>query len=86
MKKKTKRETQSEKKKKKIVEVSLKLFGAYGYNGTTISDISKASGFSTGSIYNFFGNKAGIMRDYIKEKHIKAGENRRKRGASWNRE
>ncbi|MCI9137929.1 MAG: TetR/AcrR family transcriptional regulator, partial [Lachnospiraceae bacterium] len=58
MKKKTKRETQSEKKKKKIVEVSLKLFGAYGYNGTTIYDISKASGFSTGSIYNFFGNKA----------------------------
>jgi AcrR family transcriptional regulator len=62
----TKREVETEEKKKKIVEGAVELFVKYGYNRTTVRDISEATGFSVGSIYNFFGNKAGILCDSAK--------------------
>lgn len=45
-----------------ICEKSIELFKANGYNQTSISDISKATGMSVGSIYHFFGSKEGILR------------------------
>lgn len=73
--KRTKREIESEQKKQEIVEVAVKLFLEYGYQKTTIADISEASGFSVGSIYNFFGNKGGIMCDLSKSIYRNATEN-----------
>jgi AcrR family transcriptional regulator len=43
-----------------IAEASISLFLEKGYVGTSISDIRNASGATTGSIYHFFGSKAGI--------------------------
>jgi AcrR family transcriptional regulator len=43
-----------------IAEASISLFLERGYVATSISDIRKASGATTGSIYHFFGSKAGI--------------------------
>lgn len=73
--KRTKREIESENKKQEIVKVAIKLFMEYGYQKTTIADISEATGFSVGSIYNFFGNKAGILCDSSKSIYRKAAEN-----------
>ncbi len=38
----------------RIIAASNELFRRYGYNGTSLSQISSASGATTGSIYHFF--------------------------------
>ena len=58
---KTPREIASAKKKDLIFKTAISLFKKYGYDKVTIKDISKASGISEGSIYNFFGSKADIL-------------------------
>lgn len=72
--KRTKREIESHKKKKKIAEESVKLFVKYGYDRVTVADIGEATGFSVGSIYNFFGNKRGILTNSIKNIYRTATE------------
>ncbi len=59
--KKGKRELESEKKKQLIIDTALAMFRQYGYENTTMSDISTATGISNGSIYHFFGSKEGIV-------------------------
>ena len=61
MKAPTKRELDSQKKKRRIYDAAMKLFRRYGFERTTIQDIADASGMSSGSIYNFFGSKEGIL-------------------------
>ena len=43
-----------------ILDAALTIFVEKGYIGTTISDIRKASGATTGSIYHFFSGKPGL--------------------------
>lgn len=43
-----------------IVEVSEELFRRVGYTKTTIADIAKACGMSTGNVYRYFDNKSAI--------------------------
>ena len=62
-KKKTKRELESEQKKMRIIESAEKLFSKFGYDQTTLQDISEDSGFSIGSIYNFFRTKENILME-----------------------
>lgn len=66
------REIASAQKKEHIFNVSLELFKKYGYHNVTIKTISKESGISEGSIYNFFKEKAGILSmltEQILKKH-----------------
>ncbi len=58
---KTPRRSATEKKKEQICARAMELFNRYGYEHTTLQDISEASGMSTGSIYNFFGSKEGVL-------------------------
>lgn len=57
----TKREIESQKKKETIFQAAMELFKEYGYDNVTMKMIAKASGMSEGSIYHFFGEKAGIL-------------------------
>ena len=43
-----------------ILDAALRTFVEKGYIGTTIADIRKASGATTGSIYHFFSGKPGL--------------------------
>ena len=52
-----KRRYDSEHAKKEIMEKAFQLFSKKGYNQTSVSDISKASGYSKGHIYYHFKNK-----------------------------
>ncbi len=61
----TKRELDSQKKKRHIYNSAISLFRRYGFEKTTIQDIAEASGMSSGSIYNFFGSKEGILDSTI---------------------
>lgn len=56
-------------KKEKIYEVAISLFKEYGYENTSIRDICKNANVTTGSLYNFYENKADILNDF-KEKLI----------------
>lgn len=47
-------------RRQQILTAALPIFLAKGYTGATITDISKASGATTGSIYHFFSGKPGI--------------------------
>lgn len=44
-----------------ILDVALQLMSESGYDGASVSKISRASGLSTSSIYWHFGSKAGIL-------------------------
>lgn len=44
----------------KIVQCSILLFNEYGYEGTSISDISKETKMSRGILYHYFKNKDSL--------------------------
>ncbi|MCL2530132.1 MAG: TetR/AcrR family transcriptional regulator [Coriobacteriia bacterium] len=57
----TKRDLERQLKKQHIYDKAIELFSTYGYAETTIADISKATGMSTGSIYHYYRNKEAIL-------------------------
>lgn len=63
-KEKTPRSIASAAKKEKIYTCAVEMFKEYGYDEVSVKDISRVSGISEGSIYNFFGSKAGILAGF----------------------
>ncbi len=63
----TPREQKSLKTKQMISNAAIELFQTYGYEKTTIQDISKATETSVGSIYHHFGSKEGILNFALRE-------------------
>lgn len=59
-------------RRREILEAALAAFAERGFAATTIDDVRRASGASTGSLYHHFGGKAGLagavylegLRDY----------------------
>ncbi len=51
----------SERSRAQILEAALDLFSRQGYRGTSIRDISKAAGVSTGSVYHHFCDKEELF-------------------------
>ncbi|MFC1863541.1 TetR/AcrR family transcriptional regulator [Thermodesulfobacteriota bacterium] len=45
----------------KIIEVAIDLFSRYGFKGTSIRQIAKASGLTTSTLYYYFGTKGGLL-------------------------
>lgn len=54
-------EEKSERSRAQILEAALDLFSRQGYRGTSIRDISKAAGVSTGSVYHHFHDKEELF-------------------------
>ena len=63
----TPREIASREKKKHTFNVAMELFKKYGYEKVTMKMISRESGMSEGSIYYFFGEKAGLLSTLLDE-------------------
>ncbi len=57
-----------------IAREALPLFLRYGYHGTPVRLIAKASGISVGSIFNYFSGKEEILL-YILDENQREGEN-----------
>ena len=55
------RKASSELLKKRIIKISRRLFLAQGYENTSVRQILKKAGLSTGSLYHFFKNKEEIL-------------------------
>jgi AcrR family transcriptional regulator len=53
--------------RKKIIKISRKLFLEQGYENTTVRQILKKAGLSTGSLYHFFKNKEEILLFSLKD-------------------
>lgn len=54
-------DARTNRKKRAIVEASLSLFQEKGYAKTTIKDIAASAQVSQVSIYNYYGNKEGLL-------------------------
>ncbi|WP_457597190.1 TetR/AcrR family transcriptional regulator [Hydrogenimonas sp.] len=53
-------------RKIEIVETALALFSKEGFYATTIPDIAKAMGMSTGNLYNYFPSKEALAQEIIR--------------------
>jgi AcrR family transcriptional regulator len=58
-----KREEQNEKRRQDILSASLELFVEKGYAGTTVRDISAATGTSNGLLFHYFATKEKILAE-----------------------
>lgn len=47
------------------LRVALKLFQTYGYEGTSISDLTTSMGISAPSLYNAFGSKERLFKESV---------------------
>ncbi len=54
-------EEKSERSRAQILESALDLFSRQGYRGTSIRDISRAAGVSTGAVYHHFNDKEELF-------------------------
>ena len=63
------RKIDPEQKMSRVVAVARSLFVKKGYHNVSIPQIVKASGVSTGAIYNHFSNKEGLAR-YIHDQTL----------------
>ncbi len=65
------RKEKSQQIREKIIEVTRRLFIEQGYSATTIRQILKETGLTTGSLYHFFRNKEDILMqiasDYLED-------------------
>jgi AcrR family transcriptional regulator len=50
-----------EEKKQSILSAGISLFGQYGYEKTSISDIAKAAGISKPAVFHYFGTKENLF-------------------------
>lgn len=44
-----------------VLDIAVSHFSAYGYHGTSISDLNQVLGLSSGSIYKAWGDKRGLF-------------------------
>lgn len=60
------RRQQSERTRKKLLEVSLRLFVHKGYAGTTVRDIATETGVSPGLMFHYFPSKQAILEEHVR--------------------
>lgn len=54
-----------ERNQKKIEDAALRVFTRLGFHGTSVRDIAKESGVSTGNLYNYYRTKEEIFESII---------------------
>lgn len=53
-------QTKKERTKRRIIKTAAPIFNKKGYNGTSLSDLTRATGLTKGSIYGNFANKEEV--------------------------
>lgn len=64
-----KREEKKAEQRERIISVAMELFNTNGYHETTLAQIASDCGISTGTLYNYFSNKADIVFASLLETH-----------------
>jgi TetR/AcrR family transcriptional repressor of nem operon len=57
-------------KRKDVVERAMSVFWQKGFEGTSISDLTKATGLNTFSMYREFGNKEGLFEAALERYYL----------------
>lgn len=60
------RAEEKEKRRQEILEKSIDLFVRRGYYGTTVADIAKEVGMSTGLLFHYFESKEKLYEEIVK--------------------
>lgn len=60
------RTDRSEEKRRRIVEVAMRHFAERGYQGARVEDVARELGIAKGSIFQYFGSKAGLFLECYK--------------------
>jgi AcrR family transcriptional regulator len=68
MEKLTRKEREFKMRRMEILEKAEKIFAAKGFHNVTMAEIANASGFSIGSLYQFFEGKENLYTTMITEK------------------
>ena len=55
-------------RRRQIIDAAFRCFTAEGYSNTSMSDIIKESGLSSGSIYSHFSGKSDILRATVQQR------------------
>ncbi len=55
-------------KRKQILEIAEKLFNRFGIRRTGVDEIAKLAEVAKGTIYNYFGNKDGLLKELAADK------------------
>jgi TetR/AcrR family transcriptional repressor of nem operon len=66
--------TKSERTRQYIVEKTAPLFNKKGYDGTTLSDLTKATGLTKGALYGNFSDKEAIAQEAFRYSIAKVRE------------
>ena len=61
------RQVESERRRRKILEAARACFGREGYAGATVARIAEEAGVSNGLLYNFFRNKDHLLEVVLKD-------------------
>ena len=67
MQKRTSRQLQAQKTKRKIYNAAVELFNKHGFDNTTIEDISRKAGVSVGAFYHYYPSKTDIYSELYKK-------------------
>jgi AcrR family transcriptional regulator len=68
------RTSRKERRRIEIIDTALDLFSKKGFYTTTIPDIAKAMGMSTGNLYNYFASKEELAQEIIRYVSAMLGE------------
>jgi AcrR family transcriptional regulator len=61
------REEKSERSRRQVLDAALQLFSRHGYRATSVRDIAKEAGVSTGNVYHHFPDKESIFKTLLDE-------------------
>ncbi len=70
-----KRQDRGERRMADIVSAAASLFGAHGFDGTTMNAIAQRAGVSIGSLYQYFPDKDAIV-DAVADSYVRAWESK----------
>lgn len=65
------RKSVKDEKRKKILELSKKVFAKYGFAKTTMEDIASEIGFTAAAIYYYFDSKDHLFRECVADEIMK---------------
>ncbi|TAJ98729.1 MAG: TetR/AcrR family transcriptional regulator [Candidatus Manganitrophaceae bacterium] len=63
----TSRSGKAERRRKELLQVSLRLFSENGYDATSIRDIAREAGVTEGLLYHYFKGKKDLLKTIVQE-------------------
>lgn len=58
-------ETKGERTRRKLLEIAIAQFGAFGFRQTSVTDITREAGLTQAACYAYFGNKTELFREAV---------------------